>query len=259
MLPLVDKVAIITGGAAGIGRGIVQCFVESGARVAIADWNDQDGESARDELVAKGYDVAYFKMDVKSESNINQVVEATLERFGRIDVLVNDIGTHLYKPVLEVSGDEFDKLIHTDLRGHFFMSKAVVPHMIDRRYGSIVHISSIHALATRPSFTLYAAAKGGIVAMTRGMALEWAPYGIRVNTVLPGMSRSKQFNHWLSELPPDDRVNRLKQSANNTPLGRIGEPKEIGHAVAFLASDLASFITGAILPVDGGESVHLRW
>lgn len=258
-LGLTNKVVLVTGGANGIGKGIVSDFLEEGSRVVIADWNEEDGRRTRDEFHANGHDVTFLQMDVRNLDHIKQVVNTVIETHGQIDVLVNDIGTHMYKSSLEFSVDDFDKLIQTDLRGHFLMTQQVVPHMKKQGKGAIVNIASVHALATRPNFTVYAAAKGGIVSMTRGLALEFATDGIRVNTVLPGMSISKNFQTRLDAMTQEERQETLKNAAYNTPLGVVGFPKMIGYPVVFLASEKASFMTGAIIPVDGGETIHLDW
>jgi NAD(P)-dependent dehydrogenase (short-subunit alcohol dehydrogenase family) len=139
------------------------------------------------------------------------------------------------------------------------MSKKVLPYMMERKQGSIVHISSVHAWQTSPSFTAYAAAKGGIVAMARSMALECAPFGIRVNTVLPGLTRNSGIDKRTSQLSAEERLVQLQKLAHNIPIGRIAEPQDIGEAVVFIASARASFITGACLAVDGGETIHLQF
>ncbi|GGH78674.1 NAD(P)-dependent dehydrogenase (short-subunit alcohol dehydrogenase family) [Pullulanibacillus pueri] len=258
-LGLKEKIVLVTGGANGIGRGIVSDFLEEGSRVVIADWNEEDGIQTQVAFREKGYEVMFLQMNVRHLDEIKQAVETVIEHYGRIDVLVNDIGTHMYKSSLDFTVEEFDQLIQTDLRGHFLMTQQVVPHMKAQGGGAIVNIASVHALATRPHFSVYAAAKGGIVSMTRGLALEFAPAGIRVNTVLPGMSISKDFQKRLEVLSDKEREAALEKAAYNTPLGVVGEPKFIGYPVVFLASEKAAFMTGAIVPVDGGETIHLDW
>lgn len=256
---LQGKVVIVTGGANGIGKGIVECFVEEGSTVIIADWNEADAEETAERFRAQEASVESVRMDVRQRSDIQSMVSYVIQKFGRIDVLVNDIGTHLYKPVLEITIEDFDKIIETDLRGHFLVSQTVLPHMIRQGGGAIVNIASVHAMATRPRFSVYAAAKGGIVSLTRGLALEGAPHHVRVNAVLPGMSMSKDFQVRLNSLTAEQRHATLEQAAYNTPIGHVGDPKEIGYAVVFLASEKASFITGTAVTVDGGETVHLDW
>jgi len=258
-LGLKDKVVIVTGGANGIGKGIVSGFLEEGSRVVIVDWNEEDGVKTQHEFASMGHDVSFIRMNVRSVEDVELVVSQVVAQYGTIDVLVNDIGTHLYKPSLEITIDDFNKLIETDLRGHFFMTQKVVPVMKEQGGGAIVNIASVHAWATRPNFSVYAAAKGGIVSMTRGLALEFAPDHIRINTVLPGMSISKAYQQRLDELNEEEREKELTRAAYNTPLGVVGFPKQIGYPVVFLASEKASFMTGAIVAVDGGETIHLDW
>lgn len=255
---LQDKIVIVTGGANGIGWGIAQSFAEEGAKILIADWNEEDGNRAVQELASQNAEALYVKMDVRSEDDVDHAIHTALSAWSQVDVLVNNIGTHFYKPIAEISAGDFDRVMQTDLRGHFLMSQRIIPIMKRQGRGAIVNISSIHALSTGIGFTAYAAAKGGINAMTRAMALECAP-DIRINAVMPGMSISKEFQKRLDALTAEERKDVLEKAASNTPIGHVGHPMEIGKAVVFLASGQASFITGASLPVDGGESIHLNW
>ncbi|WP_274650902.1 SDR family NAD(P)-dependent oxidoreductase [Paenibacillus humicola] len=252
-----DRTVIVTGGAAGIGQGIAQCFAEEGSRLLIADWDEEAGNRFCKELQDGGRDAVFIRTNVGEERDLDRIVETALARWGRIDVLVNNVGTHLYKPMLDISADDFDRVIATDLRGHWLLSRKAMPAMISSGSGAIVHISSVHAWATRPNFSVYAAAKGGIVSMARAMALECAPHGIRVNTVLPGYTISSRLQQRLNEMPAEEHEAFLSKQAYNIPLGRLALPQDIGHAVVFLASGKASFITGACLAVDGGETIHL--
>ena len=254
-----EQVVIVTGGAAGIGKGIARCFLEEGASVVMADRDGADGIAACEELGRIGGSVIFAQTDMSDPAQIRRVAAETIERWGRIDVLVNNVGTHFYRPFLSIAPEEWDNVVAADLRGHFLMTQAVAPGMIERRSGSIVNIASVHALQTLPNFTVYAAAKGGVVSMTRALALEMAAHGVRVNAVLPGLTRNKSFERQFAALTEEERTERMRQAAVNVPLGRMAYPEEIGNAVVFLASGKASFITGSCLTVDGGESAHLRW
>ncbi|MFC5401227.1 SDR family NAD(P)-dependent oxidoreductase [Cohnella soli] len=253
-MSLENKVVLVTGGAASIGRGIVNCFVREKARVVIADRDEQEGSRLAQALLGHGASCLYVPMDVAVESDADRTVEEALKMWGAIDVLVNNVGTHFYKPIIDVSVDEWDRFIATDLRGHFLMSKKVLPHMMARNQGSIVNISSIHSVLSAAHFGAYAAAKGGIVAMTRSMAVEYAPFGIRVNAVLPGWTRNKGLDMEMAHLTDEEKEDRMGKMAVNIPLRRIADPMEIGNSVVFLASDKASYITGSALTVDGGLS-----
>ncbi|QGQ95950.1 SDR family oxidoreductase [Paenibacillus psychroresistens] len=254
---MIGKVAIVTGGASGIGRGIVEVLLREGCKVMIADWNEQLGEQTVRELSVNEDHITFIRTDVSKADDIQNVIDRTLERWGVLDILVNNVGTHYYRNIENVTLDEWDKVIGTDLRGHFLFVQKVLPHMKAKRSGAIVNIASVHALQTAKLFTVYAAIKGGIVAMSRAMALECAPFGIRVNSVLPGMTRNNGVEERLNKLSPELRESKERDMAFNIPLGRIAEAVEIGEAVAFLASNRASFITGSSLVVDGGESSHL--
>jgi len=251
------KVAIVTGGASGIGKGIAKVLLREGCNVIIADWNEQLGEQTIRELSVNQEQIGFIQTDVSKEADIQNVIDRTLKRWGTIDILVNNVGTHYHSDIEDVTIEAWDKVLNTDLRGHFLFIQKVLPHMKVNRSGSIVNIASIHALQTLKQFSVYAAVKGGVVAMSKGMALECAPYGIRVNTVLPGMTRNSGIEEWQKQSSPEQREINEREMANNIPLGRIAEAVEIGEAVAFLASSRASFITGSSLVVDGGESSHL--
>ncbi|MBP1994428.1 SDR family NAD(P)-dependent oxidoreductase [Paenibacillus eucommiae] len=252
------QVVIITGGAAGIGRGIAESFAAEQAHIVIADYNEKDGLATRDFLQHMGIEALYVNVNVALEQDVLKVVEQTLEKWGRIDVLVNNVGTHLYKPMLDIREEEWDQLMSVDLKGCFLMSKHVLPSMIERKKGSIIHISSVHANMSDRNFTVYSAAKGGVVSLTRSMAAEYASYGIRVNAVLPGWTRNKSTDEQLSGCSETEKQQLLESWGEKIPIGRIAEPKEIGHAVVFLASDKATYILGSCLTVDGGLTSKIQ-
>ena len=242
------KVAIVTGGAAGIGRGIVEVLLREGCKVTIADIDRDQGERTASGLADGSRQVQFVRTDVSAETDIQHAVDRTLERWGAVDILVNNAGTHFYKSVEDTTAEAWDRVMAADLRSHFLAVQKVLPIMkAQETRGAIVHISSIHALQTGPIHAVYAAAKGGVAALSRSIALECAAYGIRVNTVLPGMTRNSRVDRRMSGLTPEQKADREKEMSRNIPLGRIAEAVEIGEAVAFLASGKASFITGASL------------
>jgi NAD(P)-dependent dehydrogenase (short-subunit alcohol dehydrogenase family) len=256
-MSLENQVVIVTGGAASIGRGIVECCSREGARVVIADRDEKEGNLLYQSLREQGVECLYVPMDVALERDADRVVQAAVDQWGTIDVLINNVGTHFYKPFIDITIEEWDRFMATDLRGHFLMSKKVLPLMMERKEGSIINISSIHSILSMADFGAYAAAKGGIVAMTRSMAAEYAPYGIRVNVVLPGWTRNKNMDVELAHLTEEEKQKRMAEKAVNIPLGRIADPTEIGDSVVFLASAKASYITGSCLTVDGGLSSRI--
>jgi NAD(P)-dependent dehydrogenase (short-subunit alcohol dehydrogenase family) len=254
------KVAIVTGAAAGIGRGIAEVLFREGCRVTVADWDEAQGERTAGELGASDSErIQFVRTDVSKEADIRRMIDRTLQRWGTVDILVNNVGTHYYRPIEKIGTEDWDRVLATDLRGHFLAIQAVLPQMRSSGGGAIVNIASVHALQSQPHFSVYAAAKGGIVAMSRSLAMECSSCGVRINTVLPGLTRNANVDRSLSGLTPEERQRREQGMAKNIPLGRIAEPTDIGEAVAFLAGDRASFITGTTLVVDGGESAHLSW
>ncbi|MBM7565162.1 SDR family NAD(P)-dependent oxidoreductase [Paenibacillus sacheonensis] len=254
-----DRVAIVTGAASGIGRGIAEVLLREGCRVSVLDWNEEIGSRAVLEMTEDRDRVRFIRTDVSREADISHAVERTVAQWGTVDILVNNVGTHYHNSVERTTADDFDKVLTTDLRGHFLAIQNVLPFMKEQGRGSIVNIASVHALQTQPHFSVYAAVKGGVVSMSRSIALEYAPLGIRINTVLPGMTRNSNVDRRMAPLNEKEREDLERKMARNIPLGRIAEAAEIGEAVAFLASDRASFITGSTLVVDGGESSHLSW
>ncbi|MDF2836519.1 MAG: family oxidoreductase [Paenibacillus sp.] len=254
-----NRVAVVTGAAGGIGKGIAEVLLREGCRVVIADWNEELGRQTAEKLTEDKNRILFLRTDVANPQDIQRVMDESLARWGAIDVWVNNVGTHYYRKIEQVAVEDWDRVMATDLRGHFLGIQKVLPHMKSRGGGAIVNISSIHALQTLPGASVYAAAKGGMMAMSRSLALEAAPYGVRVNTVLPGKTRNLQDEARLAKTPPEERANQEREMARNIPLGRIAEASEIGETVAFLASDRAAFITGTTITVDGGESCHLFW
>jgi NAD(P)-dependent dehydrogenase (short-subunit alcohol dehydrogenase family) len=251
-----ERIVIITGGAAGIGRGIAECFAYEGANVVILDINEEDGQETCEYLLAKGYKISFIRTDIRIEQHIVQAVSQVFAQFGRVDVLVNNAGVHFAKEITDITLDYWDTAVATNLRGHFLMTREVVPHMKLAGKGSIVNIASVHAWLTQPGCAVYAATKGGIVSMTRSMAIELAPFGIRVNAVLPGLTRNKGYGQYL-EKQTDESKKSMVHTLQKIPLEKIAEPEHIGWSVAFLSDDRACHITGVSLPVDGGETIHL--
>lgn len=238
-------VALITGGADGIGWAIVRRFAAAGCQVAIADIRE---DVAMDRAQKLGADHLAIAADVASEAAVCAMVAKAIERFGRLDVLVNNAGVaDSLLPTTEQSGEAFGRLLDIHLKGTFLASREAARVMLRQRAGAIVNISSIAGLAGLPRRNAYGAAKAGIISLTRSMACEWACSGVRVNAVAPGYVRTAL----VEEL---ERTGRLDTSAlkRRTPMGRLAQPMEIAEAVWFLASPQASYITGAVLSVDGG-------
>ena len=244
------RVAIVTGGGRGLGQAMAVAFAHHGADVVIMDIDPQHGQDVVDEIESEGRRGMFLPSDVTKMSDIERVVEATMERFGRIDILVNNAFVHRRASAMDATEEQFEQVMAVNLKGPYFLSQQVACVMQEQRSGSIINMASIAALIALPrGNSTYTVAKGGIVAMTRVMALEWAPYGIRVNAIAPCQFRTPAVSGLLSE--PD----KLKQILDGIPLGRIGEPEEIMGPAVFLGSDASSMVTGQVLVVDGGVTI----
>jgi NAD(P)-dependent dehydrogenase (short-subunit alcohol dehydrogenase family) len=247
---LAGKVALITGGTSGIGSATALRFAAAGAAVAIPGRNVERGEQVVEEIKAKGGEAMFIRADVRSAADCRQAVEQTLQRFGRIDVLFNNAGVFHPRTVPDCTEEEWDETIDSSLKGAFLMSKYVLPSMIERRSGSIIHTSSGWGIQGGDKAAAYCAAKGGLIVMAKAMAIDHGPHGIRVNCVCPG--------DVMTPMLPDDAAKRgmpwddYAAGAARRPLGRIGTAEEIAAAVLYLASDESSFVTGTALVVDGG-------
>ena len=247
-MELENKVALVTGGAQGIGQGIAERFVEAGAAVAILDIN---GEGARE--VARGLGRALaLEGDVADEEQVKAAVAQTVARLGSLDVLVNNAGIEISGTVAEMSSETWDRVLAVNLRGAFLCSKYAIPHMRGRG-GAIVNISSVHAFHSYPHEPAYDASKSGMLGLTRTMALDHGKDGIRVNAICPGYIRTPLLERWFSELPNPEET--MREVLKHHPLGRIGTPRDIADAALFLASEAASFVSGAYLVVDGAMTV----
>src|SRR5258708_834536 len=245
-----DKVVIITGAAHGIGRATAGVFAAEGAIVVLADIEQAAAQTAADEIVAVGGRAVVIECDVRRGKSVSRMVDRTVQQFGRIDVLHANAAIQINKPAAEITEEEWDQLHGVNLRGVFLTCKHVVPVMRRQGKGAIVISSSGHAFATYPNCSAYAATKGGELAFMRGLALDYARDGIRVNCVIPGATDPRLVRQYIDDSSgPDETRQRLLDSI---PLQRLAKPEEIGHAVLLLASDFAGYITGTSLAVDGG-------
>lgn len=249
-MKLEGKVALISGGTSGIGSATAVHFAREGAAVAITGRNTERGEQVVQAILAHGVEGLFIRSDVRFADECRRAVEQTLERLGKIDVLFNNAGVFHPRSVLECTQDEWDETIDSSLKGAFLMSKYVLPSMIERGSGSIIHTSSGWGIQGGHKAAAYCAAKGGLVVMAKAMAIDHGPQGIRVNCVCPGDVQTPMLL--------DDATKRgmsweeYAAVAADRPLGRIGNVEEIADAVLFLASDESSFVTGTALVVDGG-------
>lgn len=238
---LENKVAIITGGAGGIGLAAVKRFLEEGAKVAIVDYDKQQGEKIEAEL---GENVAFFAIDVSKLADVKEMVEQVVDRFGKIDILINNAGITRDATLVKMSEEDFEKVIQINLNGVYYCTQAVAPHMIAQGSGKIISTSSVSGVYGNFGQTNYAATKAAIIGMTKTWAKELGRKGINVNAVAPGFTATPM----VEKMP--EKV--LQQMEGITSLQRLGKPEDIANAYLFLASDEASYITGHVLQVDGG-------
>ena len=250
MTQLKDKIAIVTGAAGGFGEGIARLFVAEGARVLIADLDEDKARKLADELGPSARAVA---CDVSKAADVNAAVAACLEAFGVPDIVVNNAGTtHRNQPMLEVDEATFDRVFNVNVKSIFHVARAVVPLMRERRRGSIINIGSTAGIRPRPGLTWYNASKGAVNLLSKSMAAELGPDNIRVNAICPVMGATGLIEQFLGV--PDTPENRAKVIAG-IPLGRMSTPQDVANAALWLASDAAEFITGIELPVDGGRTI----
>ncbi len=234
-----NKVAIITGAGSGIGRATAIKLAREGAKIVVADISETHGESVKEEILALNESAIFVKTDIASESDLHHLVHQSLHFYKRIDVVVNNAAIMTFCPVIDVKLDDWDRVIHTNLRSVFLMTKLTLPHI---NGGAIVNLSSVHAHETTPNNSPYAASKGGVEAFTRAISLEIKPDKVRVNCVAPGAVNTPML--WNN---PNIKSGREKIQ------GRVAEPDEVAAAIVFLASDEASNIHGTSLIVDGGR------
>lgn len=240
------KSALITGGGSGIGTGIAERFARGGYAVSIFDINMAGAEVVATRLNKTSRAIPIYG-DVANPVDAMRAVDATLEAFGTLDVLVNNAGIEIPGSVTSLAFEEWDRLIDVNLRGAYLFSKCAIPKM--KRGSSIVHISSVHAFASYRDCAAYDASKAALIGLTRAMALDHGPDGIRVNAVCPGYIDTPLMEKWLETV--DDRDAVMQEVMKWHPLGRIGRPADVAEAVYFLASESAEFISGAFLVVDG--------
>lgn len=244
-----SRVTIVTGGAYGIGRSIACEFVRNGDVVVIADIHEERGKQLQSSIRADGGEALFFQTDVQKEGDIRAMIEHTSEVFGRIDVLCSNAGIEIYRKAEHYTSDDWNSIHNTNLRGAFLTAKYAHPHL-RAQAGCIVFTASIQAIANEKNISAYAASKAGLLGLTRSMALDFAPEGIRVNAVCPGAIQTGMLEATLKNDP--DPQQTMDAIGRSIPLGRIGQPEEVARAVYFLASSSASYITGATLVIDGG-------
>ncbi len=243
---LEGKVAVITGAARGIGKATALLFAKEGASVALVDLDEEGGRVA-EEVRSSGGDAEFYRVDVRDYDAVRSTLRAVVERFSRVDVLVNNAGIIRDRTLLKMEPEEFEAVLDVNVKGVFNCTKAVVPYMVEQGGGVILNASSVVALYGNFGQTNYVASKCAVIGMTKVWARELGPKGIRVNAVAPGFIETDM----TANLP--DQVKRM--ILERTPLGRFGRPEDVANVYLFLASDEASFINGAVISVDGGITI----
>jgi len=252
---LEGKVAIITGAARGNGEGIARVMAAEGAIVVLTDIQDLVHETAKS-ISDNDCKAVSFKMDITKPDEVTSVVREVLERFAKIDVLINNAGVCPVASIVDMKDEVRDNVFDINIKGAFICAKAVVPIMIERKYGKIVNLSSVTGpIVADAGMCAYAATKGAIWALTKALANEVAKYGINVNAICPGTIETDMMKQIASQTNPADPQSVLEQLARGIPMGRHGTKEEIGYLAAFLASDESSYITGTCVVIDGGSTL----
>ena len=246
------KTAIVTGSGHGMGRSIAEELAAAGARVVLNGRDAARVEATARALREGGAEVAVGVGDVRDSRTAQALAALALERWGRIDLLVNNAGINAIRPSLELTDDEWRAVIETDLSGPFFCSRAVAPAMIQQGSGCIVNISSILGISAFPQRAAYASAKHGLIGLTKVLATEWGPHGLRVNAVLPGMIDVADKDRSVMRVQDETLIQR-------TPLRRFGQPEEVGKLIRYLASEAGVFVSGAIISIDGAWTAYGGW
>lgn len=247
---LKGKVALVTGGASGIGKATAELFAREGARVAVADYSTEGAETARS-ILAAGGEAIFVKTDVSDSGQVARMVDEALKAYGRIDVLFNGAGVLFYGTVLETDEQAWHRVLGINLTGTYLCCRAVLPHMIRQGGGSIINVAStVGAHDACANAVAYVTSKGGVTLFTKAMAIDHAKQGVRVNALVPGATDTPMIRKALS---PE----ALDSLAASHPIGRLGRPEELAKAVLFLASDDASFVTGTAMYVDGGQTAKI--
>ena len=246
-----DKVVIVTGSTMGIGRAVAALLLEEGAQVVLnSHLDDAHAASVRDEL--GGPNSLYVQADIADRAQVEALVAQTLARFGRVDAVINNAGMNVFTDPLEMTASDWQRCFAVDLEGAWNVIRAVLPSMLDRSYGSIVNIASVHGHKIIPGCFPYPVAKHALIGLTKSLGIEYAPRGIRVNSISPGLILTESAEAWLASCP-DPAAERARQE-QLLPVRRIGTPREVAYTALFLASDEARFINATDILIDGGRS-----
>jgi NAD(P)-dependent dehydrogenase (short-subunit alcohol dehydrogenase family) len=245
-LDLTNRTAVVIGATSGIGRAIALGLADAGADVVPTGRRAKLAQEAARDIEARGRRSLAIAADVGNAASIQELADTVIEKFGKVDILVNAAGRTVRRPTLDVSDAEWNEIMDTNLTGMLRACRVFGRHMIERRYGRIINIGSLTSVVALFEVAAYGASKAGVAALTKSLAVEWAPHGVCVNAILPGVFRTA-LNEGLL-----DGTDRGRELLTRTPMRRFGKPEEVAGAAVFLASDAASFVTGHLLAVDGG-------
>lgn len=247
-MKLQNKVAIITGAGSGIGKSTALIFAKEGAKVVVANRREDKGQNTVDEIKKQGGEAMFIKTDVSNWDDVSNMVERVVQSYGEIDILVNNAGVLRMGPLTEVNEDDWNYVLNINLKGVFYTMKKIIPLMIKQGKGKIINIASIAGLVGFEQIGPYCASKGGVIALTREAALEYAKNKININCIAPGVIRTE-----MTGMLEDEQTNSYYRL--QTPYPRLGEGEDIGYAALYLASDESDFMTGQVMVVDGGWTI----
>ncbi len=251
------RVSIVTGGAGGIGAAIARAFAAAGSKVAVVDLDGEHSNAVAEDLRGEGWRALGIGADVACEADVLRVVDEVEATFGAVDILCNCAALATGGSIVETSTDAWRRTLAVNLDGPYLFARRVVPTMVERGRGTVVNIASVQGIAALPDSAAYVASKGGLLALTRAMAVDHAPH-VRVNAIAPGSVRTPMLMAGAHALDPEHAEDVIARWGRGHPMGRVAAPEEVAAAALFLASDAGSMITGACLPVDGGLLARLQ-
>lgn len=249
-MKLKDRVAVITGGAIGIGAATAKLFSQEGAIIALIDIDADGGEKTRQDINKNGGNCSFYQADVSNKEHVEKAAKEVLQDFPRIAILVNNAGIWRPGRVVDLEEDTWDAVLGTNLKSVYMVSKNILPAMMKQKKGVVINMASVAGLVGAPGASAYATSKGGIVNLSRCMALDFAPYNIRVNCLCPGMTDTAQGDTVVSHYKPEMNAQEAKRTWQ--PLQHIGTPEDVAKAALYMASDDSAFMTGTIFVIDGG-------